>query len=299
MRASFRYAFWPLILAAPLLQPAGRRASDLPPKGGPPRVRSHNRRLICATLCVLALSSVAGWLPPGAAIAFVTTTQASTDTSTGVRAPKVTPGVVNIPVVEGGSARFTRVSTAEGLSQSRVSQIVQDDRGFIWFGTQYGLDRYDGYEFKVFVHEPGRVNSLAGAYVNSLFKDRSGMLWIGCNRTLDRFDPRTETFTHYGVETDELANLGSTVVHISQDRSGLLWLATATGLHRLDPTTGTIVHYRHSADNPGGLSTNDITWSGEDRNGDFWVGTADGLDKFDRTTGTSYPDTGPEAGRIF
>jgi signal transduction histidine kinase/ligand-binding sensor domain-containing protein len=199
--------------------------------------------------------------------------------------PQIAAEVVNIPVVEGGSARFTRVSTAEGLSQIRVSQIVQDDRGFIWFGTQYGIDRYDGYEFKVFVHEPGRVNSLAGAYIYSLYKDRSGMLWIGCNRILDRFDPRTETFTHYQIETDEVANLGSTVVHISQDRNGLLWLATATGLHRLDPSTGKIIHYRHSADNPEGLSTNDITWSGEDRHGDFWVGTADGLDKFDRATG--------------
>ena len=122
------------------------------------------------------------------------------------------------------------------------------------------------------------MNSLAGAYVYSLFKDRLGMLWIGCNRVLDRFDPRTETFTHYRVESDELANLGSTVVHISQDRSGLLWLATGTGLHQLDPNTGKIVHYRHSVNDPGGLSTNDITWSGEDRTGDFWVGTADGLD---------------------
>jgi signal transduction histidine kinase/ligand-binding sensor domain-containing protein len=213
-------------------------------------------------------------------------TQASTHASTGVLAPKNTSELVNIPVVEGGSARFTRLSTADGLSQTRVSQIVQDDRGFIWFGTQYGIDRYDGYEFKVFVHEAGRANSLAGAYVYSLFNDRSGVLWIGCDRVLDRFDPRTETFTHYQVETDELANLGSTVVHISQDRSGLLWLATGTGLHQLDPNTGKITHYRHSANNPGGLSTNDITWSGEDRNGDFWVGTADGLDKFDRATGT-------------
>jgi signal transduction histidine kinase/ligand-binding sensor domain-containing protein len=248
-------------------------------------VRSHDLRLICATVSVIALSSVPGWLTPGVAIARETSVQMSPAVGRGVPLPQIAAEVMNIPVVEGGSARFTRVSTTDGLSQSRVSQIIQDDRGFIWFGTQYGLDRYDGYEFKVFVHEPGRVNSLAGAYIYSLYKDRSGMLWIGCNRTLDRFDPRTETFTHYQIETDELANLGSTVVHISQDRSGLLWLATATGLHRLDPTTGTIVHYRHSADNPGGLSTNDITWSGEDRNGDFWVGTADGLDKFDRATG--------------
>ncbi len=246
---------------------------------------SHNRRFIGAALHAISLLSVPGWLPPGAAIASATTTQASADTGADVRVPKVTEGVVNFPVVDGGNVRFTRISTADGLSQTRVSQIVQDDRGFIWFGTQYGLDRYDGYDFKVFVHEAGRVNSLAGAYVYSLFKDRSGMLWIGCNQALDRFDPRTETFTHYKVETDKLANLGSTVVYISQDHSGLLWLATGTGLHRLDPNTGAIVHYRHTAANPGGLSTNDITWSGEDRNGDFWVGTVDGLDKFDRATG--------------
>jgi signal transduction histidine kinase/ligand-binding sensor domain-containing protein len=225
------------------------------------------------TLYALTLTAMLAWLMPSVAIA------------DGVPLPRIAAEVVNLPVVEGGSARFTRLSTADGLSQTRVSQIVQDDRGFIWFGTQYGLDRYDGYDFKVFVHEAGRENSLAGAYVQSLFKDRSGMLWIGCNRTLDRFDPRTEIFTHYRVETDEQANLGSTVVHISQDRSGFLWLATATGLHRLDPNTGTIVHYRHSGDNPRGLGTNDITWSGEDRNGDFWVGTVDGLDKFDRATG--------------
>jgi signal transduction histidine kinase/ligand-binding sensor domain-containing protein len=242
-------------------------------------------KFICATLYALTLMATLAWLTPGVAVAQGTSAQKSPAVGTSVQLPRVAAEVVNVPVVEGGSARFNRISAADGLSQTRVSQIVQDDRGFIWFGTQYGLDRYDGYEFKVFVHEAGRVNSLAGAFVYSLFKDRSGMLWIGCNRTLDRFDPRTETFTHYRVETDELTNLGSTVVHISQDRGGMLWLATGTGLHQLDPDTGRIVHYRHSADYPGGLSTNDITWSGEDRNGDFWVGTADGLDKFDRATG--------------
>jgi len=186
MRASFQYAFRPLMLAAPLLQLSGRRTSDLHlKKEDPRRVRSHDRRLICANLCVLALSPVSGWLTPGVASAQETSAQMSPAVGSGLPLPQVAAEVVNIPVVEGGSARFTRVSTADGLSQSRVSQIVQDDRGFIWFGTQYGLDRYDGYEFKVFVHEPGRVNSLAGAYIYSLYKDRSGLLWIGCNRTLD------------------------------------------------------------------------------------------------------------------
>ena len=235
-------------------------------------MRSENRQLIWAVLQILALSGALGWVLPGVAW--------------GIQLPRVA-AEVTIPVIDGRSAQFTRISAADGLSQTRVAQIVQDDQGFIWFGTQYGLDRYDGYEFKVFVHEAGRVNSLAGAFIYSLFKDRSGMLWIGCNRILDRFDPRTQTFTHYRIEaqTDGPADLGGTVVHISQDRDGFLWLASATGLHRLDPNTGAVVHYRHTPDNPDGLSTNDITWTGEDRRGDFWVGTADGLDKFDRATG--------------
>jgi ligand-binding sensor domain-containing protein len=186
-------------------------------------------------------------------------------------------------VSEGTGLRFRRISTSDGLSQTRVAQIVQDDRGFMWFGTQYGLDRYDGYEFKVYVHDPQRRNSPAGALISALFKDRSGVLWIGCNQILDRFDPRTEVFTHYPIE--ESGGLGGTVVHISQDRTGRLWLATGSGLHSLDPATGAIQHYHHSAQNPEGLSTNDVKWSGSDRAGNLWVGTSHGLDQFDPKSG--------------
>jgi signal transduction histidine kinase/ligand-binding sensor domain-containing protein len=199
---------------------------------------------------------------------------------------RVADAVVHLPVVEANGLKFRRISTSDGLSQTRAAQIVQDDQGFIWFGTQYGINRYDGYEFRLFVHDPTRANSLCGAYVHSLFKDRSGMLWIGCNQLVDRFDPRTETFTHYRVEPEGLDNQNMTVFHISQDGSGMIWLATNAGLHRLDPSTGTVTHFRHSPDRPQGLSTNDINWTGEDRNGSFWVGSRDGLDEFNRLTGT-------------
>jgi hypothetical protein len=88
------------------------------------------------------------------------------------------PRTITLPVVDGRDIRFTRLSTEEGLSQTRVDQVVQDNQGFMWFGTQYGLDRYDGYKFKVFTHEPGRTDSLSGVDVSSLFKTvraRSGL----------------------------------------------------------------------------------------------------------------------------
>ena len=199
--------------------------------------------------------------------------------------PRIAPQIVRLPVSEGTGLSFRRISTSDGLSQTRVAQIIQDDRGFMWFGTQYGLNRYDGYEFKVYVHDPQRRNSLAGAWISALFKDRSGVLWIGCNQVLDRFDPRTEVFSHYRIEAAESGGLGGTVVHISQDRAGLLWLATGSGLHSLDPATGSVEHYRHSAQNPDGLSTNDVKWSGTDRAGHLWVGTRNGLDELDPASG--------------
>jgi len=93
----------------------------------------------------------------------------------------VEPRAITVPVVDGKGIRFTRLSTDEGLSQTMVWQIVQDDQGFMWFGSQYGLNRYDGYKFKVFKHEPSVANSLSGVYIYSLFKDRSGTLWVGCD----------------------------------------------------------------------------------------------------------------------
>jgi hypothetical protein len=103
-----------------------------------------------------------------------------------------TPGVVRpahaeartitLPVVDGEGIRFRRLSTDEGLSQTKIMQIVQDDQGFIWFGTQYGLNRFDGYNFKVFLHDPTDPKSLSGVIASALFTDRDGALWVGCDQ---------------------------------------------------------------------------------------------------------------------
>jgi len=198
---------------------------------------------------------------------------------------QVAPSTVNLPVTEATGLRFSHLSTLDGLSQTRVSQIVQDDKGFMWFGTQHGLNRYDGYEFRLYVHDPDNLDSLSSAFIFALFKDHSGNIWVGCNQVLDRFDPRTEHFTHYKIEGGATPGLGDTVVHISQDHDGMLWLSTGNGLHRLDPVTGQITHFRHDPADPRSLSTNDINWSGEDREGRLWVGNANFLAEFDRQAG--------------
>jgi ligand-binding sensor domain-containing protein/signal transduction histidine kinase len=189
---------------------------------------------------------------------------------------RVNPIPAKLPIDYSNDIRFTLISTEDGLSQIRVNTIVQDDLGFMWFGTEYGLDRFDGYVFKVFVHQPNNPNSLSGVNIQALFKDRAGELWIGTEQSLDRFDPKTETFIHYPI---------AFVKYISQDRRGILWLSTARGLHRLEPASGRIRVFTHDANDPLSLRSNDVRSAAEDRTGSFWVAGPDGIDEFERESG--------------
>jgi ligand-binding sensor domain-containing protein len=73
-----------------------------------------------------------------------------------------------VTLIDGDDLRFSRLSTAQGLSQTRVDHVVQDDRGFMWFATQYGLNRYDGYSYKIFAHDAARETSLSCVYIRNL-----------------------------------------------------------------------------------------------------------------------------------
>lgn len=191
-----------------------------------------------------------------------------------------------IPIVEGKDVTFHEISNPSALSQTRVVRIVRDHRGFMWFGTQYGLDRFDGTTFKNYVPEPGQANSLGGAYVHSLFVDRSGKLWIGCDQFLDRFDPTTETFTHFQLLSAGEHSLPATVFDISQDSHGELWLATGSGLYGFDPSIGKAIrHYTHDPGDTFSLNSNDLRSSGEDRSGRFWVIERYSLEELDRDSG--------------
>jgi signal transduction histidine kinase/ligand-binding sensor domain-containing protein len=191
----------------------------------------------------------------------------------------IDPRTIILPVVDESRMRFRRFSTEDGLSQTHINAILQDDQGFMWFASMYGLNRYDGYKFKVFKHEPGNPNSLSGVHNYSLFKDHSGMLWVGCEEFLDKFDPVTETARHYRVGSRD----GETfpVTHISQDHSGMLWLATSGGLYRFNPSTGETIRFQHDPNNPFSLSSNAIKYAGEDKEGTLWVASSEGVDAFD------------------
>src|SRR6266851_2413662 len=140
--------------------------------------------------------------------------------------PSAGRDILRVPIVEGRDIRFRRLSNPQNLSQVRVASIVQDTQGFMWFGTSNGLNRYDGYKFKVFKHEPGDPKSLSSVEVYALFKDHLGNLWVGTEGFIDRFDPKSETFTHYRLDQLPTDSLSKEVTHISEDSGGRLWLST-------------------------------------------------------------------------
>jgi len=183
---------------------------------------------------------------------------------------------VRLPIVDAVDNRFIRLSTAQGASQIKVDHMVQDDDGFMWFGTRYGLYRYDGYSFRVFAHDPANPNSLDGVDVSALFKDRDGALWVGCAKSLNKFDRTTERFERYPVPSAQ---------HIIQDTTGKLWVASSSGLYSLDSSSRRVLHYSHDPNDPSSLSNSGITDCGEDGRGAFWVASDGHLDEFDRRAG--------------
>lgn len=175
--------------------------------------------------------------------------------------------------------QFRKISLAQGLSQTRVGKIIQDDQGYIWLGPQHGANRYDGYNFRVFTHDRDNPGSLSGVYIYSLFKDRNGTVWIGTDQLLDAFDETTGQFRHYTL--DETT---PTVLHISEDKHGFLWLSTSQGLYRLNPNGGHVERFGHVEGDETGLSTDDIKSTGIDSKGVFWVATGNGMEAFDPDT---------------
>lgn len=138
---------------------------------------------------------------------------------------------------------FHHLTIADGLSQNSVNAIVQDRNGFLWFGTQDGLDRYDGRSFMAYRHED-QGNGIANNYIWSLLEDADGHLWIGTfGGGLDHLDPATGTITHYQHRADEAMSLsGNRVIALLEHPVGTLWVSTMVGLDRIDRATGKLTH---------------------------------------------------------
>jgi signal transduction histidine kinase/ligand-binding sensor domain-containing protein len=181
--------------------------------------------------------------------------------------------------------KFTHLTTNDGLSQSNVTAILQDRRGFMWFATRDGLNRYDGNAFVVYKHNPNDPGSLSANYLQDLMEDDQGYLWIATlTGGADKFDPRTERFTRYRHDRSNSNSIsGDSVYSIARDSRGHLWFGTGdTGLDRFDPATGNFTHYLNDSD---GLFVGKITHVIADGQGEIWFVGERGLFHLNPATG--------------
>jgi ligand-binding sensor domain-containing protein/signal transduction histidine kinase len=171
------------------------------------------------------------------------------------------------------SLRFDRLGIEHGLTQESVTKMLQDRHGYLWIGTQAGLNRYDGYRITGFKNNPSDSRSLVDNYIQALYEDRSGQLWIGTKGGLDRFDRATQTFVHLLTQPNNLS-----ITNIIGDGKNGLWLTTSEGLLHLDIATGAVRTLRHSATDAGTLGDDRVNAAVLDNGGNLWVGTANGLE---------------------
>jgi two-component system sensor histidine kinase/response regulator len=181
-----------------------------------------------------------------------------------------------------------RLSSQQGLSQSSVNCILQDGRGFLWIGTQDGLNRFDGNRFTLYTYDPEDPGSLPDGNILALHEDRWGSIWIGTLAGgLSRLDKETHRITSYRHgrgNPDSLAN--DRVTAIVEDRLGSLWVGTyGGGLDRFDPRSNTFTHHRNDPKNPKSLTNDRINCLFLDSSGLLWIGTFDGLNRLDPSSG--------------
>ena len=133
--------------------------------------------------------------------------------------------------------QFARTGIRQGLSHSNVINILQDRKGFLWFGTRDGLNKYDGYKFTIYKNRFGDENSLSQNMVNDLAEDSEGNIWIATwGGGINKYDPKHNTFTCYRHDKNDPYSISSDLVHsIEIDANGNLWIGTdEPGLYLFD-----------------------------------------------------------------
>lgn len=185
---------------------------------------------------------------------------------------------------------FKHLSFEHGLPQNTVTAVIQDKKGFMWFGTHNGLCRYDGTEFIIHRFSTDDPNTLSDNHIQALYEDRRGMIWIGTVKGgLNRFDPVSDRFTHFRNSRDDPQSLsGHTVYFVYEDSRGILWVGTGRGLNRFDRERKAFYHYRHDPHDPASLSHDMTRCIAEDRGGILWVGTWDGLTRMEQAGPHTY-----------
>ncbi len=167
-------------------------------------------------------------------------------------------------LASGQSYNFRRYQVENGLSYNSVMCSLQDKKGFLWFGTKDGLNRYDGYVFKIFRNDPDNAGSIGSNFIHSLFEDPDENMWVGTLRGLYKYNPLKETFTLIASSKNK------DIRDIKTDKRGNVWFIGGATLYRYIGETNKVITYNqrvHSA----------ITSIAITENDQIWISTTDGF----------------------
>lgn len=176
--------------------------------------------------------------------------------------------------------KFQNFTKEDGLSNNTVNIVFQDSRGFIWFGTNDGLNRFDGFDFKHYKHNPDDKTSLSNSTIYSIIEDTYSNLWIGTNEGLNRFNPHTEQFKRYYSKKNDTKSLSKNIITaLIPDSYGVVWIGTyGGGLNRYNPENNTFdVFVKNESDSLSLL--HDKVFSLMYAEGTLWIGNGKGISK--------------------
>lgn len=182
--------------------------------------------------------------------------------------------------------KFKHFSTSEGLSQSSVISILQDDDGFLWFGTRYGLNKYDGNAFKSYTYNSNNPKSLSHNRIISLAKDFSGNVWVGTGSGLNKYNAEEDNFIRLKTGAENNSFYDKSIRDIKVQDSVYLWLATNKGLDRLNIKTNKITSYVDNFSNTNSISSNKIFSLLIDTKNNLWICGSEKIDVYNLETNT-------------
>ena len=188
------------------------------------------------------------------------------------------------------SFNFKNITIEDGLSQSTVETIYQDSKGYIWIGTNDGLDRYNGYEFKHYKHDKYDKNSIANNYIVDIIEDKNGYIWVSTIGGLSRINPDKDEIKNYYSKEDSGNLSNSNLWQILCTKDNRLIASTIDGLNVYDEDKDKFTRILYKE---GELPSQYIYSLEEDINGHIWVGTDNGLVELDKDLNIvkSYHDT--------
>lgn len=207
-----------------------------------------------------------------------------------------------LPHLYSQDLKFERIFEGTMLSQSTINSICQDNKGFMWFGTNDGLVRYDGYITKVYKYRDTEAGSISGNLIWCVYEDKNGTIWIGTYAAgMCKYNRATDKFSCYKHEPTDSSTISSnSILSIYEDKHGVLWLGTyGGGLNKFDRTAETFTRYlQGNAEFSNNLNNIKVIY--EDLSGTFWVGTTGGgLFIFDRENETFTPKFAPQLDKKY